>query len=39
VRINVAESIVLSLGVFHPLNDQGVRPADWSPVASVEGTF
>ena len=39
VRIHLAESIVLSLGVFKALNDQGVRPANWSPVGSVEGTF
>ena len=39
VRVHLVESIVLSLGVFKALNDQGVRPADWSPVASVEGTF
>ena len=39
LRINVAESIVLSLGVFKALNDQGVRASGWSPVASVEGTF
>jgi hypothetical protein len=38
VRINLIESIVLSLGVFKPLNDAGVR-ADWSPIASLEGTF
>jgi hypothetical protein len=39
LRINLVESVVLSLGVFHPLNDQGVRAAGWSPVASLEGTF
>ena len=39
VRISLFESVVLSLGVFHPLNDQGVRAAGWSPLASVEGTF
>jgi hypothetical protein len=39
VRINLFESAVLSLGVFHPLNDQGVRAAGWSPIASVEATF
>ena len=32
-------ALVLSLGVFKALTDQGVRPDDWSPVASVEGTF
>lgn len=39
LRIHLVESIVLSLGVFKAINDQGVRPADWSPVASMEGTF
>jgi Putative MetA-pathway of phenol degradation len=39
LRMNLVESIVLTLGVFHPLNDQGVRAAGWSPIASVEGTF
>ena len=38
LRIDVAASIVLTLGVWKPLNDQGVR-AGWSPVASLEGTF
>ena len=31
--------VVLSLGVFKALNDQGIRPADWSPVGSLEATF
>jgi hypothetical protein len=39
LRINLIESIVLNLGVFRALNASGVRPSDWSPVASVEGTF
>jgi hypothetical protein len=39
VRIHLVESIVMSLGVFKALNDQGVRPGGWSPLASVEGTF
>jgi hypothetical protein len=39
VRIHLVESIVLSLGVFRALNESGVRPSEWSPVASVEGTF
>ncbi len=39
LRVNLADSIILSLGVFKPLNDQGVRAAGWSPLASVEGTF
>ena len=39
VRINLVESIVLSTGVFRALNASGVRPSDWSPVVSVEGTF
>ena len=39
VRVQLVETIVLSLGVFKAINDQGVRVADWSPVAAVEGTF
>ena len=39
VRVRLVKTIVLSLGVFKALNDQGVRPAAWSPVASVQGTF
>jgi hypothetical protein len=39
MRINLAESMVLSLGVFKALNDQGVRGPGWSPLASVEATF
>jgi len=39
VRVRVVGSMVLSLGVFKALNDQGVRPSGWSPVMSVEGTF
>jgi hypothetical protein len=33
------DTFVLSLGVFKALNDQGIRPADWSPVGSLEATF
>jgi hypothetical protein len=39
LRIQLVESMVLSLGVFKALNDQGVRAGGWSPVASLEGTF
>ena len=39
VRVQLVESVVLSLGVFKSLNTAGVRAADWSPVASFEGTF
>ena len=39
VRVRVMGSMVVSLGVFKALNDQGVRPSGWSPVMSVEGTF
>ena len=39
VRVHLVESMVLSVGVFKALNDQGVRPAGWSPLVSVEGTF
>jgi hypothetical protein len=35
----LAESLVLSLGVFKSLNTAGVRTDDWSLVASFEGTF
>ncbi len=38
IRARLFETIVLSLGVFKPINSQGVR-AGWSPLASVEGTF
>jgi hypothetical protein len=33
------DSLVLSLGVFKSLNDQGVRATGWSPVGEVEATF
>jgi hypothetical protein len=39
VRVHLVQSVVLSLGVFKALTDQGVRPDSWSPVASIEGTF
>jgi hypothetical protein len=39
LRVNVASTFVLSLGVFKAINDQGVRPSEWAPVASIEGTF
>ncbi len=39
VRVHLAESFVLSLGVFKSLNASGVRAAEWSPLASIEGTF
>ena len=39
VRVHLVDTIVLSLGVFKSLNAAGVRAADWSPLASVEGTF
>jgi hypothetical protein len=39
VRVQVWETLVLSVGVFKAINNQGVRPADWSPVGSVEATF
>jgi Putative MetA-pathway of phenol degradation len=39
VRVAVWRSVVLSLGVFKALNNQGVRPDGWSPVGTVEGTF
>jgi hypothetical protein len=38
VRVLLVETIVLSLGVFKGFTEQGVR-ADWSPLASIEGTF
>ena len=39
IRVQVVDTFVLSLGVFKALNDQGIRPADWSPVGSLEATF
>jgi len=39
VRVRVVQSIVLSMGVFKALNDQGVRPSGWSPLMTLEGTF
>jgi hypothetical protein len=39
LRIGLYRSLVLSLGVFKALNHEGVRPSEWSPVGSVEGTF
>jgi hypothetical protein len=38
LRTRLFETVVLSLGVFKPINSQGVR-AGWSPLASVQGTF
>jgi hypothetical protein len=39
LRMQLFESVVLSLGVFKSLNDQGVRATGWSPVGSFEATF
>ena len=40
VRVRLLRSLVLSLGVFTPINrDTGVRPGGWSPVGSIEATF
>jgi hypothetical protein len=39
MRINLAESMMLSLGVFKALNDQRVRAPGWSPLASFEATL
>ena len=40
VRFRVIRSLVLSLGVFKPINDDhGVRPSGFSPVGSIEATF
>ena len=39
LRIGLYRSLVLSMGVFKALNHEGVRPSEWSPVGSVEGTF
>ena len=38
IRANLFDTVVLSLGVFKPINSQGVR-AGWSPLASVQATF
>jgi hypothetical protein len=39
LRVQVWQSLILSVGVFKAINDQGVRPANWSPVGEVEATF
>jgi hypothetical protein len=39
LRVQLVETLVLSLGVFKALNDQGIRANGWSPVGSIEGTF
>lgn len=39
VRVQLLQSLMLSLGVYKALNDAGVRADGWSPVASFEGTF
>jgi hypothetical protein len=39
LRIELYQSLVLSVGVFKSLNDQGVRATGWSPVGSFEATF
>jgi hypothetical protein len=39
VRVDVWQSVAVSLGVFKALNSVGVRPDGWSPVATIEGTF
>jgi hypothetical protein len=40
VRFRVVRSLVVSLGVFKPINsDHGVRAKGFSPVGSIEATF
>ena len=39
LRANLASTLVLSLGVFKALNNEGVRATQWSPVVQMEGTF
>ena len=39
LRVQLVETLVLSLGVFKALNNQGIRAGGWSPVGSLEGTF
>jgi len=38
LRAHLFDTVALSLGVFKPVNSQGVR-AGWSPLASVQTTF
>lgn len=40
VRFRIVRSLVMSIGVFKPINaDHGVRPSGFSPVGSIEATF
>ena len=39
VRIRLWHTVLLSLGVSTPINDDGVRDSGWSPIGSLEGTF
>jgi hypothetical protein len=40
LRVRVVRSLVLSIGVFKPINeDDGVRASGFSPVGSIEATF
>ena len=40
IRVRVVRSLVVSVGVFKPINDDhGVRPSGWSPVGAIEATF
>ena len=38
-RVRLVDRLVLTLGVFKPLNDDGFRTSGWSPVAALEATF
>jgi hypothetical protein len=39
LRMQLWRSFAMSLGVFKALNNEGVRPAGWSPLGSFEATF
>jgi hypothetical protein len=40
VRFRIVRSLVMSIGVFKPINDDhGVRASGFSPVGSIEATF
>jgi hypothetical protein len=40
VRVRIVRSLVVSVGVFKPINaNDGVRPSGFSPVGSIEATF
>jgi hypothetical protein len=38
-RVRLVDRLVLTLGVFKPLNDDGFRTRAGAPVAALEATF